>query len=155
MSDLWFKIGHLDAKRLLAEWRWLCPGRYRIVARTAFGDLFLEDESGQVLRLDVSIGRLEKLTESEAEFRKSLENPEIFEKWFCARDEIGFAERGLAPSEFQCIAFDMPLVLSAQTRKPYVADLYECVSFLGDLNHQIASVPDGREVKLIVGSKPQ
>ena len=101
------------------------------------------------------MGTLEKLAESEAEFRKYLANPEIFEKRFCARDEIEFAEKGLAPGEFQCIAFDIPLVLSAEARKAYVADLCECVSFLGDLNRQISNVPDGQQVRLVVGSNPQ
>lgn len=155
MSDGWFKVEHLDTKRLLANWRWLHPRQSRVVARTAFGDLFLEDASGAILRLDVSMGRLERLTKSEAGFRESLANSEIFEKWFCARDEIAFAEKGLVPNEFQCIAFDIPLVFSVEVRKPYIADLYECVSFLGDLNQQISNVPDGQQVKLVVGRKPQ
>jgi hypothetical protein len=32
----------------------------------------------------------------------------------------------------------------------YVADLYEQVSFLGDLNRQISKLPDGTKVRLHV-----
>jgi len=33
---------------------------------------------------------------------------------------------------------------------PYVTDLYDHVSFLGDLNRQISSLPDGTKVRLQV-----
>ena len=37
---------------------------------------------------------------------------------------------------------------------PYIADLYEHVSFLGDLNKQIAELPDGAQVRLVIAPKP-
>jgi hypothetical protein len=37
---------------------------------------------------------------------------------------------------------------------PYVDDLYEHVSFLGDLHRQIADVPNGGKVRLKVGEPP-
>jgi hypothetical protein len=36
----------------------------------------------------------------------------------------------------------------------YVADLYEHVSFLGDLHRQIGDVPNGGKVRLKVGQPP-
>jgi hypothetical protein len=44
----------------------------------------------------------------------------------------------------QCVGFKMPLVFSESREVPanaYVADLYEQVSFLGDLHRQIARSP--------------
>ena len=67
------------------------------------------------------------------------------------------AERGLEPNTLQCIGFKTPVVFKENASIPenaYVADLYECVSFLGDLSHQIADVPGGSKVRLIIGTKP-
>jgi hypothetical protein len=37
---------------------------------------------------------------------------------------------------------------------PYIADLYEYVSMLGDVNRQIAHLPDGTKVRLQVKRAP-
>lgn len=48
--------------------------------------------------------------------------------------------------------FSVPLVFaeSGSPDTPYVADLYEHISFLGDLNRQISSLPDGAKVRIRV-----
>src|SRR5438876_11015888 len=107
--EQWFQIQHLDIERLLAEWRWLCRGRMTLVARTAFGDLFLADELGQISGLDVSMGKVEKVAESETEFRSLLQSTEKRGAWFAESEERGFAGNGLAPGETQCIGFYPPL----------------------------------------------
>jgi len=64
--------------------------------------------------------------------------------------------KGLAPDNTQCIGFSVPLVFaeSGSPDTPYVADLYEHVSFLGDLNSQIAELPEGSKVRLVIAPKP-
>jgi hypothetical protein len=56
--EQWFLVDHLDVERLLAGWRWLCPGKMTLVARNAFANLFLRDESDKLFRLDVAVGKL-------------------------------------------------------------------------------------------------
>ena len=90
LIERWFRLQHLDVEPPLTEWRWLCPGRVTLVARSAFADLFLAGDAGQVLRLDVSVGKLEKIAGSETEFRTLLEDPERREAWF------GESRRGLS-----------------------------------------------------------
>jgi hypothetical protein len=53
----WFLADHLEVERLLSEWRWLCPHRMALVARTAFGDLFLRNEAGIVFWLNTAVGQ--------------------------------------------------------------------------------------------------
>jgi hypothetical protein len=152
--ERWFRVQHLDVDRLLAHWQWLCPGPKRLVARSAFGDLFLETDSGEILRLDVSIGKLERIAESEARFRELVDDPEKLDQWFAETDETSFAAKGLVPTESQCIGFSPPLVFAEKPHEPYLVDIHEHVSFLGDLNEQIANVPDGGKIELIVGERP-
>ena len=150
----WFAVDHLDVERLLAEWRWLCPNRMSLVARDAFGDLFLRDESGQIHRLDVAVGQFLKIADSEAQFRELAIDKR--DEWFAEGEKATAAAKGLKPNHTQCIGFSVPLVFreGGGPDTAYIADLYEHVSFLGELNKQIAELPDGAQVRLVIGTKP-
>ena len=148
----WFVVDHLDVERLLVGWRWLCPKRMTLVARNAFADMFLQDESGGVFRLDVAVGKLVKVADSVAQFRQLAVSREKREEWFKESAEQAASARELKPNATQCIGFSVPLVFaeSGSLDTPYVVDLYEHISFLGDLNQQIANLPDGAKVRLHV-----
>jgi hypothetical protein len=148
-----FDVLHLSVERLLQEWRWLCPEAMALVARNAFGDLFLRSESGKVFKLNVAIGQLTEIAESEDEFRRLAGTEEKRREWLAEEDEMDAAERGLVPGSQQCIAFKIPLMLaqSGTSNNVYLAALYEQVSFLGDLNRQTSKLPDGTKVRLVVG----
>ena len=147
----YFDVGHLSAERLLTDWRWLCDLPVRLIARDAFGDLFLCDEGGGVLKLDVSIGKLSKVATSTEEFLAMAKTEKMQNEWFAANDEKGFARKGLVPSQEQCIAFKVPTVFHESASTPnnaYLGDIYEYVSFLGTIHRQIASLPDGSKIRL-------
>lgn len=147
-----FPVNHLDLECLLENWRWLCPASMRLIARNAFGDLFLCDELGQIHCLDVSGGKIDKVTDSEEQFRACLQVNEFREEWLAEADEQTAALRGLVPNADQCIAFAIPAVFK-EACNPYIIDLYECVSFLGDLHQQLLGLPNGAQVRLIPGSE--
>lgn len=152
-----FAVADLDVGRLLSKWRWLCPDEMELVARNVYGDLFLRDKGGGVFWLNVGNGRFQKVADCESEFRELAQTVAKKEEWFAESGLSAAAERGLKPNTLQCIGFKMPAVFKESASAPdntYVADLYECVSFLGDLSHQIADVPDGSKVKLVIGPKP-
>ena len=153
----WFQVQQLDVERLLAEWRWLCPQSLSLLARNMFGDLFLRDASGQIFRLQIDIGKFDKVADSEDQFFELVQTEQKSEEWFATIDERTAASKGLAPSAEQCIAFSIPTVLAAKTDRPnppYVGNIYEVVSSLGSVNRQISDLPDGAEVKLRVEPEP-
>ena len=145
-----FRVSHLSVERLLTEWRWLCPQAVSLIARNAFGDLFLRNDSGTILKLDIAVGRIEKVAESEAMFREFATTVESRKKWFVEDDEMALVARGLKTNENQCIAFKVPIQFaeSGIPTSAYVADLYEQVSFLGELNRQASHLPGGSKVRL-------
>jgi hypothetical protein len=116
-----------------------------LVAKNAFGDLFLRDKSGRIHWHNVAIGKLTRIADSEKQFRELARSRDKQEEWFAAADEKAAVARGLEPNEAQCIGFGVPLVFAEGGSRDtaYVADLYEHVSFLGDLIRQIADAPDG------------
>jgi hypothetical protein len=123
-----------------------------LLARSAFAELFLRDESGEVFRLDVAVVKLTKVADSEAEFRELAASREKRGEWCREAAEQSAWARGLKPDATQCIGFSVPLIFaeSGSPDTPYVADLYEHISFLGDLNRQISSLPDGAKVRIRV-----
>jgi hypothetical protein len=147
--ESYFLVGHLDVDRLLSEWRWLCPQSLALVARSAFGDLFLRDEAGKIFKLDIAIGQLNEVARSEIEFRDLACTKEKREQWFAESDERAAMGRGLNPNQDQCVAFKTPIIFAeaGAPNNTYVGSLYEQVSFLGDLNRQISQLPDGSKVQ--------
>jgi hypothetical protein len=141
----------LDQDRLLSEWRWLCPQPATIIDRSVYGDLFLRDELGRIHMLDVGSGELALIADSVAEFEERGVTPEKRNEWFSEADANEAAELGLVPGPKQCIAFDIPAVFKESAKaSPYVADIYDYIGFLGDLHRQIAALPDGAKVKLVI-----
>jgi hypothetical protein len=148
--ERYFLVGHLDVNRLLSEWLWLCPKPMGLVARSAFGDLFLGDEAGKIFKLDIAIGQMREVAGSEAQFRDLARTKEKRDEWFAESDELAAAERGLKPNHDQCIAFKTPIIF-AEAGRPndaYLGNLYEQTSFLGDLNRQLSQLPEGSKVQL-------
>jgi hypothetical protein len=128
----------------------LAPNEMTLVARNAFADLFLCNDTGQIFRLDVAAGNLIQIADSEAQFREMSETGEKREQWFAESDERTASNRGVNPSADQCVGFAVPLAFaeSGSKNKPFVVDIYEQVAFLGDLHRQLSSVPEGTKVRL-------
>jgi len=131
----------------------LCPVPFELVARNAFGDLFLRDTDGKVNWLDVAGGELKKVADLDSAFWEAIECDGIPELAELEADARGFDLMGLSPATDQCIGFKMPLVFAESKNVPdnaYIADLYECVSFLGNLHYQLRNHPDGTKVELVI-----
>jgi len=103
------------------------------------------------------IGKLSRVADSEVQFRELAATPEKREQWFAEADEQAAGVRGLTPSATQCIGFSVPHVIrqDGTASTPYLVDVYDHVSFLGDLNRQISDLPDGAEVRLVIAPKKQ
>jgi hypothetical protein len=147
-----FHVDGLEIDRLLSDWRWLCPSRMTLVARNVFGELFLQDEGGAVFWLNTTTGKLSKVSDSHSEFLEMAETAEKRRDWFVEQEALTYAQRGLVPSSTQCIGFGVPAVFAegGTPATAFIADIYEHVSFLGDLHRQIASLPDGGKINLRV-----
>ena len=78
-----FPVDNLQVDRLLEQWRWLCPASFGLVARNAFGDLFLRDTEGKVNWLDVTGGELKKVADGDDAFWEVIESDAIV-GWDCS-----------------------------------------------------------------------
>jgi hypothetical protein len=152
----WLLVDGLEVERLLSGWRWLCPAEMSLLARNVFGQLFLQDKTGSVFWLNTTVGKLSKVASSEAEFLELADTPEKRLEWFVEQQAVAYANRGLVPNPFQCIGFGVPAAFKegGTPETAFVADICGHICFLGDLHEQIATLPEGSKVRLIVGEKP-
>ena len=152
-----FDVDGISWEKLLLEWKWLAPGEFSLVAVNAFGDLFLQDGPGNVHRLDVTGGTISTMAASTAEFREAAEDTGKRRDWFLEELAEQAQQKGCSPGKGQCVGGKIPFVFKESTNRPdnmYVADLYEYVSFMGDLHRQIRDVQDGGKVRIRVQPSP-
>ena len=85
--------------------------------------------------LNTAAGRLTQIAKFEAQFRALAESNERRREWFAEPDQEACARGGLNSSPSQCMGFSVPLVFAegGSSGTAHIADLYEVVSFLGDL----------------------
>jgi len=154
--EKWFRVDGLEVDRLLSNWRWLCPPQMSLLARNVFGELFLQDESGSVFWLDTTVGKLNRVAISKADFLEMAKTSQKRQEWFAEHEAAAYANRGLVPSSTQCIGFAVPAVFAegGAPDSAFVVDIYERVAFLGDLHQQLLGLPDSSKVRLRVGAPP-
>jgi hypothetical protein len=153
----YFDIDGIATERLLQEWKWLAPGEFDLLAVNAFGDLFLQDFQGRVHRLDVTSGTISSIAASREEFRVAARDAEKKRDWLLEELAEQAQRLGCSPGKGQCVGGKIPFVFAQSANAPenmYVADLYEYVSFMGDLHSQIKSVPDGGQVRIRIQPRP-
>lgn len=122
------------------------------------GDLFLEDASDGVHQLDVASGTKRAIAASQIEFREAIKDPDRVKDWFLEDLAERAQQKGCTPGKGQCIGYKIPCVFKESADMPdnmYVADLYELVSFMGDVHRQINDVPDGEKMRHKVQSNPE
>jgi|ERR1700722_2465703 len=152
-----FDVDGLSVERLLADWKWLAPEEFSLVAVNSFGDLFLQDVRGAVNRLDITEGTVSAVAASSVEFQEAAKDTVRKREWFLEELAEQAEQKGCSPGKGQCIGCKIPWVFKESKDmldNIYVADLYEYLSFMGDLHEQIKDVPDGGQIRLKVQARP-
>ena len=153
-----FDVDGISVERLLQEWNWLVQGRYRLLAVNPFGDLFLEGINGGVHRLDITRATFSAIADSEEDFAKAANEPAKRRDWRLDGLAWQAQHRDCSPGKGQCFGYKIPAVFKESANMPsnlYVADLYEFVSFMGDMHGQMKDVPDGEKVRIKIQPKPE
>ena len=140
--------GGIDVNALLSDWRWLVPESLKPVVTTAFGDVFLCDEDGEVHFLDTLYGELKVAATSQAEFDRLSEDRDFRRKYFQSffvmemRKMHGDLEVG------ECYSCDIPPTLGGQLEPEEYerTDLEVHLSVLGQLHRQTKHLPAGTKI---------
>jgi hypothetical protein len=101
-NDLFVDASLLDFNALLAEWPGLVVGQIRPIGASAFGDLFFERRSGDVVKLDVLEGGLHSIAADFKQFSELMSSPDWQEQHLLSQGVALLKEKGVsrAPNQF-------------------------------------------------------
>lgn len=101
-NDLFVDASLLDFNALLSEWPGLVVGEIRPIGASAFGDLFFECRSGEVMKLDVLEGGVHPIATSRQQFGELMNSPDWQEQQLLSQGVAMLKEKGVsrAPSQF-------------------------------------------------------
>ena len=150
-AHLTIPVEGLPFDELLADWSWLVAGKFTPVMMTAFGDLFLRDEAGQIHFLDLMAGEFKTVTSSQAEFEQDCEDREKRRVWFLGflLTELRRLRGPLVTGE--CYSCKVPLALGGELEEDNFErmDLRVHYSVLGQLHRQTKHLPPGTQINQV------
>jgi len=139
-------------KQLAESWGWMLREPFSPVLFSAFGDVFLEPDSGGVWWLNTSVGELTQVAESVQEFRELL-GTELADEWFMP----GLIERlhaaGKVLQAGQCYTYvTLPVFAegSYEVENLNPVPVHEHFGLTGHILSEINGLPDGAKVKISV-----
>ena len=141
-------IHNLDWSILLNDWSWLLTKSYSPILVTAFGDMFLRDESGRVDFLDLISGKLKHVADSVEEMQQLINVKENQAEWLMTEVFATLQAQGVYFAEGQCYSFIKPPVLGGQLEPDNieVTDIYTHVSLAGQIHQQVKDLPAGTKI---------
>jgi hypothetical protein len=142
----------LDWSALLAEWRWRLPPEFTVWLFTRAGDLFITLPDGSIHVLDVGAGELRRGADNRDNACTRINRPEVAEDWLMIPVVDQLVASGWILAAGQCYSFKMLPVLGGSYAPEGRAILPICEHFgaWGSLHRQIATLPDGAQVKIEV-----
>jgi hypothetical protein len=150
-AHLIIPIERLPFDLLLEDWRWLVSANYTPILMTAFGDLFLRDESGSVHFLDLVAGQFKQVAKSEDQFNTFCEDKERRRTWFLGSFlmEVRKICGELAPG--QCYGCKIPLSLGGELAPENFerTDLRTHYPVLGQLHRRTHNLPLGTKINRV------
>jgi hypothetical protein len=150
-EHLTIKIDGMSFDGLLSDWRWLVSADFTPILLTAFGDLFLRDQSGHIHFLDLMSGEFKQVAESQEEFDRLCEDRERRRSWFIGflltevRKQCGNLAAG------DCYGCKTPLSLGGQLEADNFerTDLQVHFSILGQLHRQTKHLRPGAKINKV------
>ncbi|HZF01691.1 MAG TPA: T6SS immunity protein Tdi1 domain-containing protein [Methylomirabilota bacterium] len=146
------KLDGIAVENLLSDWQWLVRGKFTPVLMTAFGDLFLRNEAGQIYFLDLMCGEFNQVASSQEEFENLCDDREQRRKWFIGHFIMELRKLHGELDSGQCFSCKIPLSLGGKLEASNFAriDFQVHYSVLGQLHRQTKHLPPGTKIDRIV-----
>jgi len=137
--------GEFDVDEALGTWRWLVPQPLKSLVLTAFGDLFLVAQNGEVLFLDTAAGTCGKAADSVADWESKILNAELIDRWFMPALLRQLHQEGRYLSQGECYDATHPIILGGAFTSENWQPTDWRVHFhsLGQIHEQVKDMPDG------------
>lgn len=111
ITDYLIDPANKDWSRLLAPFAPPLPDRFTVWLVNRLGEVFLLDEAGAVLRLDVGAGTCETAATSREHFAQQLDSAGNAEGWLRVALVDACRRKGMQLGPFECYGFRIPPTL--------------------------------------------
>ncbi len=149
-DDIKIDLGEEEITQLLSHWNWLVPSNMNPILVSSLGDMWLSNQEGQIFWLNVGVGCLEKVANTETEFMVKLNDDEIANEWFMFELLLEIKNNGLKLNQGELFGYVLLPIIGGK----YIANNFEttCIhrhfSYAGQIHQQLRDLPDGTEVNL-------
>lgn len=154
LSDYLIDQEDYDWAGILADWAWLLPSDLTVWMVNRFGDLIFVPDDGTVQFLDIGAGSVKQLAESREDFFTQVDLGDNADSWLLISLTDRCVAAGLALGPGQCYTFKIAPVFDGKYSidNIEVGDLVVNYSLLAQIHQQIKNIPDGAQVKLVLGA---
>jgi len=142
----------VDVATIQRAWSWTGIDPIELVRENDFGNLTVKDSAGRYWRICPEELRCSVIADSEAEFDRLLASAEFRHDWeMVALCEEGRTRFGpLLPGRKYCLKIPAALGGGYDRNNLDTISLAELIGASGDMAKQIATLPDGTSVRLVV-----
>lgn len=137
---------------LKRSWAWLVPEPWTAVLFSVLGDVFLQQKDGRIYWLNTGTGELTAVADGIEHF-ESLLKTEIAVEWFMPPLIDELREAGKIASTGECYSYVVFPVFAEggyDVENLNVVPTGEHFGLSGQLHAQIADVPDGGQVRIML-----
>jgi hypothetical protein len=155
-SKLTFCPNEEAVAMLRRSWAWLIPAPWKPLLFSVLGDVFLEREPEGVFWLNTGTGEITLVASDTEEFQTAL-GTEIASNWFMPDLVSRLHQAGKIPGPSECYTYAVFPIFSEgkyEIAKFGVVPAREHFGLSGDLHARISGLPDGQEVRIVVGPDP-
>ena len=139
-------------KAIFTGWGWKIGKPVEVVATNQFGNAIVKNEEGSYFRIMPEEWQCKLVAASGAELEEKRKTEEFIRDWEMAA-LVCRAEAAHGPlSEGQVYYLVIPGLLGGKYSEENIRkiSLQEVLSYCGEMAHQMANVPDGTEVKILL-----
>lgn len=156
VNDYLIHHAGFDWPELLAGWAEILPETFAIWLVNSFGDVFIIADDGSVHRLDVAVGKLDRLANTRDQFADLIDVPPNANNWIMIPLVDQCVRLGMSLEAGQCYGFKVLPLFGGEYEPENIApiDLAQNYAFLADIWSQTKEMPDGTQVRLVIGPYP-
>jgi hypothetical protein len=150
INDLCKNLDKINAKDLLAAWKWRTGEIRSVVLVTLLGDAFFLGNDKAVYWLQTDVGDVTRVAGSLEEFDDMLTDEETVEDWFLTPVLEELYEAGKTLKENEVYSYKLLPVLGGEYEANNIepTDIKIHFSTTGRICEQIEDLPDGAEVDI-------
>ncbi|SDR20698.1 protein of unknown function [Pseudoxanthomonas sp. CF385] len=154
LSDYLIDQEGYDWAGILADWAWLLPSDLTVWMVNRFGDLIFVPDDGTVQFLDIGAGSVKQVAESREDFFTQVDLGDNADSWLLISLTDKCVSTGLVLGPGQCYTFKIAPVFDGKYSidNIEIGDLVVNYSLLAQTHQQIKDLPDGAQIKLVLGA---